>query len=275
MLTITGVGINPTRTGLLDILALMGADLRVVNHRSAGAEPVADIEVRPAQLKGIHVPEHLVPLAIDEFPRVVRGGLLRLKGGDENEEALVEICLHDDVSGDQVEQATRDIASQAGIAAQDVVVKDGKAKIKVPRGRLRRLAGIDEVKTINQFRERRLFNNVATGILEAGSPIGPGNTIYKGKGQVVCVADTGFDTGDITNCHHAFQGRVRSVHALGRSGTNEADDPDGHGTHVCGSVLGKGQHSSQGNVEAAASESELIVQPLPGLDTRDCGRVPK
>lgn len=67
-LTIRGVGINPTRTGLLDILALMGADLRLVNHRSAGAEPVADIEVHPARLKGIHVPEHLVPLAIDEFP---------------------------------------------------------------------------------------------------------------------------------------------------------------------------------------------------------------
>jgi 3-phosphoshikimate 1-carboxyvinyltransferase len=67
-LTISGVGVNPTRTGLLDILGLMGADLRVVNHRSAGAEPVADIEVRPAKLKGIHVPEHLVPLAIDEFP---------------------------------------------------------------------------------------------------------------------------------------------------------------------------------------------------------------
>ncbi|HEY6642911.1 3-phosphoshikimate 1-carboxyvinyltransferase [Povalibacter sp.] len=67
-LTIKGVGINPTRTGLLDILALMGADLRLVNHRSAGAEPVADIEIRPATLKGIHVPEHLVPLAIDEFP---------------------------------------------------------------------------------------------------------------------------------------------------------------------------------------------------------------
>ena len=67
-LTIQGVGINPTRTGLLDILALMGADLRVTNHRTAGAEPVADIEVNPVRLKGIHVPEHLVPLAIDEFP---------------------------------------------------------------------------------------------------------------------------------------------------------------------------------------------------------------
>ena len=65
---IEGVGVNPTRTGLLEMLALMGADLRLVNHRSAGAEPVADIEVRPAPLSGIRVPERLVPLAIDEFP---------------------------------------------------------------------------------------------------------------------------------------------------------------------------------------------------------------
>lgn len=65
---IEGVGVNPTRTGLLELLALMGADLRLVNHRGAGAEPVADIEVRPAPLHGIRVPERLVPLAIDEFP---------------------------------------------------------------------------------------------------------------------------------------------------------------------------------------------------------------
>jgi 3-phosphoshikimate 1-carboxyvinyltransferase len=67
-ITLKGVGINPTRTGLLEILGLMGAELRISNHRSAGAEPVADIEVRPSQLQGIHVPEALVPLAIDEFP---------------------------------------------------------------------------------------------------------------------------------------------------------------------------------------------------------------
>jgi 3-phosphoshikimate 1-carboxyvinyltransferase len=65
---IRGVGVNPTRTGLLEMLALMGADLRLLNHRSCGAEPVADIEVRPARLRGIVVPERLVPLAIDEFP---------------------------------------------------------------------------------------------------------------------------------------------------------------------------------------------------------------
>jgi 3-phosphoshikimate 1-carboxyvinyltransferase len=65
---IEGVGVNPTRTGLLEMLALIGADLRLVYHRSAGAEPVADIEIRPATLTGIRVPERLVPVAIDEFP---------------------------------------------------------------------------------------------------------------------------------------------------------------------------------------------------------------
>jgi 3-phosphoshikimate 1-carboxyvinyltransferase len=65
---IEGVGVNPTRTGLLEMLALMGADLRLVNHRTAGAEPVADVEVRPARLRGVRVPERLAPLAIDEFP---------------------------------------------------------------------------------------------------------------------------------------------------------------------------------------------------------------
>jgi 3-phosphoshikimate 1-carboxyvinyltransferase len=62
------VGINPTRTGIIDILKLMGADITLSNQREAGGEPVADIRVKSASLKGIHVPESLVPLAIDEFP---------------------------------------------------------------------------------------------------------------------------------------------------------------------------------------------------------------
>jgi 3-phosphoshikimate 1-carboxyvinyltransferase len=65
---IRDVGVNPTRTGVLDILRLMGADIRVTNPRLAGAEPVADLEVRASELRGIEVPRSLVPLAIDEFP---------------------------------------------------------------------------------------------------------------------------------------------------------------------------------------------------------------
>lgn len=62
------VGVNPTRTGIIDILRLMGADITLLNEQTVGGEPVADIRIKSAPLKGIHVPEALVPLAIDEFP---------------------------------------------------------------------------------------------------------------------------------------------------------------------------------------------------------------
>lgn len=65
-----GVGVNPTRTGVIEILSLMGADIALQNLRSAGGEPVADLRVRSSKLKGITVPQSLVPLAIDEFPAV-------------------------------------------------------------------------------------------------------------------------------------------------------------------------------------------------------------
>ncbi|MEK7223857.1 MAG: 3-phosphoshikimate 1-carboxyvinyltransferase [Pseudomonadota bacterium] len=62
------VGVNPTRIGVINILKLMGANLELLNPREAGGEPVADIRVRAAPLRGIRIPEDQVPLAIDEFP---------------------------------------------------------------------------------------------------------------------------------------------------------------------------------------------------------------
>ena len=67
-LTLDGVGLNPTRTGLLDILAGMGADIRIENERVMGGEPVGDIHIAGRKLRGVAVDPRLVPLAIDEFP---------------------------------------------------------------------------------------------------------------------------------------------------------------------------------------------------------------
>lgn len=67
-LTLRHVGMNPTRTGVINILKLMGADIEISNEREIGGEPVADLRVRSAQLQGIDIPEDQVPLAIDEFP---------------------------------------------------------------------------------------------------------------------------------------------------------------------------------------------------------------
>ncbi|MCW2292200.1 3-phosphoshikimate 1-carboxyvinyltransferase [Pseudomonas sp. BIGb0408] len=82
------VGINPTRIGVIEILRLMGGDITLENPREVGGEPVADLRVRGAKLKGIEIPEALVPLAIDEFPvlfiaAVCAEGRTVLRGAEE------------------------------------------------------------------------------------------------------------------------------------------------------------------------------------------------
>ena len=94
-LTLEQVGVNPTRTGVIDILRRMGADIRLRNERESGGEPVADLEVRQRPLRGVDIDARQVALAIDEIPALliaaacaegetrVRGaGELRVKESD-------------------------------------------------------------------------------------------------------------------------------------------------------------------------------------------------
>ena len=67
-LLIQNVGLNPTRTGLLDVLRSMGGGIEILNPRESGAEPVADLLVHASALHGVEMPAALVPLAIDELP---------------------------------------------------------------------------------------------------------------------------------------------------------------------------------------------------------------
>lgn len=66
--TLRHVGMNPTRAAVVDILKMMGADIEVSNPGNMGGEPVADLRIRNAPLRGIRIPEKWVPIAIDEFP---------------------------------------------------------------------------------------------------------------------------------------------------------------------------------------------------------------
>ena len=115
-LLVRGVGVNPTRTGVLTILQAMGADITWSNRRTAGGEPVADLRVRGAILHGVDVDPALVPLAIDEFPavfaaaaaargvtRVTGAGELRVKESDRlavSAEALGALGVPVRVAGD-------------------------------------------------------------------------------------------------------------------------------------------------------------------------------
>ncbi len=62
------VGLNPARTGILDILGTMGADIRILNRREEAGEPVGDLVVRAAPLRGLTIESSQVPAMIDEFP---------------------------------------------------------------------------------------------------------------------------------------------------------------------------------------------------------------
>jgi 3-phosphoshikimate 1-carboxyvinyltransferase len=85
---LTGVGLNPTRTGLLEILGMMGGRIEISRLREECGEPVADLLVWRSELKGIDVPPGLVPLAIDEFPALfvaaaLASGTTRVRGAEE------------------------------------------------------------------------------------------------------------------------------------------------------------------------------------------------
>jgi 3-phosphoshikimate 1-carboxyvinyltransferase len=95
VLRLPAVGLNPRRTGLLQALRLMGADITIENQGESGGEAIGDLVVRYAPLHGVELPEALVPDMIDEFPvlfiaaavaqgrTVVRGAAeLRVKESD-------------------------------------------------------------------------------------------------------------------------------------------------------------------------------------------------
>ena len=81
-----GVGINPTRAGVLDILQAMGADIEIQERRSVGGEPVADLVVRSADLHGSAIGGDLVVRAVDELP-VIAVAAAKAKGHTELRDA--------------------------------------------------------------------------------------------------------------------------------------------------------------------------------------------
>ncbi len=118
------VGVNPTRTGVIEILRRMGADIELIDRREFGGEPVADIRVRSAPLRGIDIPAELVPLAIDEFPvlfvaAACADGVTRLGGAAE-----LRVKESDRIQAMADGLATLGVAARP--AADGIVIEGGK-----------------------------------------------------------------------------------------------------------------------------------------------------
>ena len=110
---VRGVGVNPTRTGVLDALRAMGASISLGNQRLVGDEPVADIRVRSSRLRGIDVDPALVSLAIDEFPVLFIAAAAAT--GDTRFSGIGEL---------RVKESDRIAAMAAGLRSLGVVVEE-------------------------------------------------------------------------------------------------------------------------------------------------------
>ena len=191
-LTLEHVGTNPTRIGVLNILKLMGADLRLTNEREVGGEPVADLHIRYAPLKGIDIPVDQVPLAIDEFPALFIAaacatGTTRLRGAEEL----------------RVKESDRIQAMADGLAALGVehtVLEDGIEIVGA--GEREAVFGGGRIDSVS---DHRIAMSFVVAALRAGEEI---------------IID------DCANVATSFPGFIELVNTVGLQVTQEAEEQD-------------------------------------------------
>ncbi len=131
----------------------------------------------------------------------------------------VDIVLHDDVDPNDTELKKK-IAAAARINPEDLSMSRHKVRLNVQERYLNDLAAIDQVRHIEEAPNVKLFNSEARPVMNAHVVLN--GTSFEGEGELVAVADTGFDLGSITNVHPAFTGRVVKLVPFGRPGkTND------------------------------------------------------
>ncbi|PVH75535.1 serine peptidase [Cadophora sp. DSE1049] len=175
----------------------------------------------------------------------------------------VEVILHQGVDANAPEVRSK-LAAVAHVDEEELVAADDKFRLRVKEMYLDAVAKIDEVYLVEKAPERKLHNTRARIILKANN-ITLNETTYNGEGQIVGVADTGLDTGNVGALHQAFGSRVNKIYALG--GRPKGNDPDGHGTHVAGSVVSDGISTAMGDrpgfrIRGTAPAAHLVFQSV-------------
>ena len=172
--------------------------------------------------------------------------------------------------------------------ARAVVIasQDTSLVVDLPLSKIRRLAKIGGIEHIQAYVQMQTFDEnpfdenaeseVLAGDYSDLNGFQSGTKVMKmdaawalgftGRGQIVAMADTGLDSGDVNNIHQDFKGGVIAGQAFGMF-SKSWNDPMGHGTHVAGSVMGSGA-ASKGELKGAAYEAKMIGQGMwsPVLD---------
>lgn len=237
--------------------------------RAAGAEPGGPLTGREWLVRATPAAADRV-LALpfvgemEELP--ARGRVapaLRRGAGTEAVEALVTVFA----PGDKARLAEA-VARAGGHTVGGLDDSGRTLRVRLPGTALAEIGRLPYVLYVEPYRRPEFLNDRASGVVGAWAAAAPGLVSpagLTGAGQVVAVADSGLDTGDLRSLHPDFQSRpgepakVVGLRSFGGAGT--AADPVGHGTHVAGTVAGTGA-ASDGRFRGLAPGARLYVQGL-------------
>ncbi|CAG7558736.1 unnamed protein product [Fusarium equiseti] len=165
------------------------------------------------------------------------------------------------------------IAAKTDLNRAEFELGDGKIRLTATWQQLQTIAQDDNVRIIEEVIVPELHDSKAVEIVMGGDQLKEAAinlSSYHGKGQTIAVNDTGFDLGSRSDCHPAFSGSIERLISVGRAGgstdtspaAGTVDDPQGHGTHVCGTIVARGIHTDHGLVTGVAPEAKLIMTSL-------------
>jgi serine protease AprX len=199
-------------------------------------------------------------------------GMVESEQDKENYE--VDLILHETPNVTS-EQLAPYVAQAAEVALGDLEILERKIRVTVHQDKLAALAALDSVNRIEEVRQYATFNDQARAVLFDAGPIQSTSIAYQGTGQIVGVADSGFDQGiaadtEDIKVHPAFSDRV--VQVIGMvPGTATPNGPVGHGTHVCASICGNGVYKNTADMvdvlmKGTAPNAKVVVQAMSQWD---------
>ena len=187
----------------------------------------------------------------------------------ENAERDIDVWLHQDVK--DMDSLIAHISQVAQIDKTQMEIGPECIRLPLNLSELEAIAADDRVRILEEVVTPVLMDDEAKRLVSA--PVRIQDLEYRGEGQTIAVVDSGFDLGSLQDCHPAFStGQVQKLIPLGRaresnlSEAQKVDDPKGHGTHVCGTIVGKEIETCQGIVGGVAQDARVVLTSLEKSD---------
>lgn len=207
-----------------------------------------------------------------KIPVQLLANMEKLRGTPEfaTKEYEFDVFVHAEVT--DLAAVADSIASRTELDRTRMTVGSDQIRLRGPYKALQDIAADDCVRIIEEVVNPVLCDDEAKKIIFP-PPVPRDQFEYRGAGQTVAVYDSGFDLGTTDDCHVAFTAEkikklVPVARALDASLTDaqRVDDPNGHGTHVCGTIVGREILTSQGSIGGVAQDAELVVSSLMAVD---------